>query len=45
MDYSQCLIDNHPSFIEWCRELFDFYWKEAESLKPFINNISKSRIV
>jgi predicted transcriptional regulator len=36
IDYSQCLIDNHPSFIEWSKDLFDFYWKKAHSLKMFI---------
>jgi predicted transcriptional regulator len=39
IDYSQCLIDNHPSFIDWCKGLFDYYWKQAKSLKPFIKKM------
>ncbi len=42
IDYSQCLIDNHPSFIEFCKDLFIFYWKQADSIKPFIEQVSQS---
>jgi len=42
IDYSQCLIDNHPSFIEWCKDLYDFYWKKAKSLKPFVQRVASS---
>ncbi|MFW9973351.1 MAG: hypothetical protein ACFFDF_24415, partial [Candidatus Odinarchaeota archaeon] len=36
IDYSQCLIDNHNSFISWAKELFEWYWKKGMSLQPFI---------
>lgn len=36
IDYSQCLIDNHESFINWTIELFDWYWKKGKDLRPFI---------
>lgn len=36
IDYSNCLIDNHPSFIRWCQDLFEYYWKKGKLLKPFI---------
>ncbi len=36
IDYSQCLIDYHDSFIKWTVELFEWYWKEGKSIKPFI---------
>jgi predicted transcriptional regulator len=42
IDYSQCLIDNHPSFINWCKDLFEFYWNRGKSLKPFIRKALKS---
>ncbi len=32
IDFSECLIDNHPSFINWVKELFDWYWKKGSSL-------------
>ncbi|MFW9878454.1 MAG: helix-turn-helix transcriptional regulator [Candidatus Thorarchaeota archaeon] len=35
IDYSQCLIDNHESFINWTKELFEFYWKKG---KPYKRN-------
>jgi len=36
IDYSQCLIDNHESFINWTKELFNWYWKKGKDIKPFI---------
>jgi len=36
IDYSQCLIDNHPSFINWTTELFEWHWNKGKELKPFI---------
>lgn len=33
IDYSQCLIDNHKSFINWTKELFEWYWKKGKSYK------------
>jgi len=35
IDYSECLIDNHPSFIKWAIELFDCYWQKGRNLKQF----------
>jgi predicted transcriptional regulator len=43
IDYSQCLIDNHESFINWIRELFEWYWKKGKDLRPFIRKEIKSR--
>ena len=42
IDYSQCLIDNHESFINWTRELFDWYWKKGKDLRPFIRKEMRS---
>jgi len=36
IDYSQCLIDNHESFIKWTTELFEWYWTKGKSLRPFV---------
>lgn len=36
IDYNQCLIDNHESFINWTMELFEWFWKKGKNLKPFI---------
>jgi predicted transcriptional regulator len=36
IDYSQCLIDNHESFINWTKELFEWYWKKG---KPYKRNV------
>ena len=36
IDYSQCLIDNHESFIKWTKELFEWYWTKGKSLGLFI---------
>jgi predicted transcriptional regulator len=36
IDYSQCLIDNHKSFINWTKELFEWYWTKGRSIRPFI---------
>ncbi len=36
IDYSQCLIDNHESFIKWIKELFEWYWTKSKSLRPFV---------
>jgi predicted transcriptional regulator len=42
IDYSQCLIDNHETFIKWTRELFEWYWEKGKSLRPFIRKIIRS---
>ncbi len=36
IDYSQCLIDNQQSFIQWTKSLFEKYWKKGKELEPFI---------
>ncbi|MFX1379699.1 MAG: helix-turn-helix transcriptional regulator [Promethearchaeota archaeon] len=36
IDYSQSLIDNHDSFVNWTKELFEWYWNKGKSLQPFI---------
>ena len=36
IDYSECLIDNHPSFIFWIKELFEWYWKKGIKLQPIL---------
>ncbi|MFW9998584.1 MAG: helix-turn-helix transcriptional regulator [Candidatus Hodarchaeota archaeon] len=36
IDYNQCLIDNHEDFINWIKELFEWYWIRGKNLKPFI---------
>ncbi len=36
IDYSQCLIDNHEVFINWIKELFEWYWIKGKSLRHFI---------
>ena len=36
IDYSQCLIDNHESFIKWTKKLFEWYWTKGKSLQAFI---------
>lgn len=36
IDYSQCLVDNSEAFINWIRELFEWYWKKGKDLKPFL---------
>lgn len=33
IDYSQCLIDNHESFINWTKDLFEWYWKKGKPYK------------
>jgi predicted transcriptional regulator len=42
IDYSECLIDNHPNFINWCMDIFKFYWRKGDSLRPFIKRETKS---
>ncbi|TXT67390.1 MAG: hypothetical protein BAJALOKI1v1_100003 [Promethearchaeota archaeon] len=42
INYGQCLIDNHPSFVNWLKDLFMFYWNKGKSLKPFIKKELKS---
>jgi predicted transcriptional regulator len=43
IDYSQCLIDNHESFIKWTKELFEWYWEKGKSLRPFIRKAIRSK--
>ena len=43
IDYSQCLIDNHESFIKWTTELFEWYWEKGKSLRPFIRKAIRSK--
>lgn len=35
IDYSQCVIDNNESFINWTTELFEWYWKKRKEFKAF----------
>lgn len=44
IDYSQCLIDNHDSFINWAKELFEWYWNNGKSLRSFIRKAIQSKI-
>jgi len=37
IDYSQCLLDNHEFFVNWIKELFEWYWEKGKNLKSFIN--------
>ncbi len=32
IDYNECLIDTHNTFIEWTGELFEEYWKRSSDL-------------
>ncbi|MFX0005582.1 MAG: transcriptional regulator FilR1 domain-containing protein [Promethearchaeota archaeon] len=43
IDYSQCLIDNHESFIKWTKEIFKWYWEKGKSLRPFIRKAISSK--
>ncbi|MFX0023452.1 MAG: helix-turn-helix transcriptional regulator [Candidatus Hermodarchaeota archaeon] len=43
IDYSQCLIDNHKSFIKWTKELFEWYWEKGKSLRLFIRKAIRSK--
>ncbi len=36
IDYSQCLIDTDHSFINWAKELFEWYWNKGKDLGSFI---------
>lgn len=41
IDYSQGLTGNSNAFIDWTRELFKWYWKKGENIKPFIKKNKK----
>ncbi|MFX1389259.1 MAG: transcriptional regulator FilR1 domain-containing protein [Promethearchaeota archaeon] len=41
IDYSQCLIDNHIPFIEWAKELFEWYWIKGSQILPLIRKESR----
>ncbi len=43
IDYSQCLIDNHKSFVTWTKELFEWYWKKGKSLRPYIRKAIRAK--
>lgn len=36
IDYSQSLMDNHESFINWTKQLFEWYWDKGNNLRSFI---------
>ncbi|MBD3193551.1 MAG: hypothetical protein GF317_00745 [Candidatus Lokiarchaeota archaeon] len=42
IDYGECLIDNHPNFINWCKNIFRHYWRKGTSIKPFISKELRS---
>ncbi|MFW9827805.1 MAG: transcriptional regulator FilR1 domain-containing protein [Candidatus Thorarchaeota archaeon] len=43
IDYSQCLIDNHDSFIDWAKDLFEWYWNKGNSLRLFVRKAIQSK--
>jgi len=36
VDYSQCLLDIHPSFIQWTKDLFEWHWNKAKEFRPYV---------
>ncbi|MFX0008015.1 MAG: helix-turn-helix transcriptional regulator [Promethearchaeota archaeon] len=38
IDYSECLFDENEIFIEWSKELFEWYWKKGTNIKSIIRN-------
>ncbi len=38
IDYSECLFDENEPFIDWCRKLFDLYWKNGSNIESIIKN-------
>lgn len=38
IDYSECLFDENEIFIEWSKELFEWYWKKGTNIKSIIKN-------
>lgn len=38
IDYSECLFDENEIFIEWSKELFEWYWKKGINIKSIIRN-------
>ena len=38
IDYSECLIDDNEIFINWSKELFNWYWKEGINIESIIKN-------
>ncbi|MFW9999004.1 MAG: transcriptional regulator FilR1 domain-containing protein [Candidatus Hodarchaeota archaeon] len=36
IDYSECLFDDSEIFINWSKELFDWYWKEGANIESII---------
>ncbi|NVM36025.1 MAG: ArsR family transcriptional regulator [Candidatus Lokiarchaeota archaeon] len=40
VDYSECLFDDNELFIQWLRELFEWYWKEGTNIKPLLGRRS-----
>ncbi len=34
IDHSATILGSDPRFKDWCRELFEFYWKKAEPYTP-----------
>lgn len=36
IDYSECLYDENEIFINWSKELFDWYWKEGASIESVL---------
>jgi len=40
VDYSESLFDDSELFIQWLRELFEWYWKEGTNIKSLIKSRS-----
>lgn len=36
IDYSECLFDDNEIFIQWSKELFDWYWKKGINIESVI---------
>ena len=36
IDYSECLYDDNENFIEWSKELFDWYWDKGTNIDSVI---------
>ncbi|MFW9900096.1 MAG: transcriptional regulator FilR1 domain-containing protein [Candidatus Thorarchaeota archaeon] len=37
IDYSECLYDDNENFIQWSKDLFNWYWNKGGSIKSIIN--------
>ncbi len=36
IDYSECLFDENETFIQWSKELFNWYWKNGVNIESII---------